>query len=209
MKQVYIHGLGQTPSSWESVLRLLGTPADCLCPDLAEMASTGEAAYPCLYRAFSRLCDALEAPLALCGLSLGGVLALHYAAEHPGQVGKLVLIAPQYRMPKRLLQVQNGLFRLMPQSAFRGTGFTKLQMILLCRSMMGLDLSGALPRISCPTLVLCGGRDWANRRACATLAGRLPGAGFHIVEGAGHELNREAPEQLAALLRGFYAQAPL
>ena len=208
MKNVFVHGLGQTPDSWRPVFSLLDGPGDCVFPDLAAMVSAGEATYARLYRAFTRLCDGLEAPLALCGLSLGGVLSLHYAVEHPERVGSLVLIAPQYKMPKRLLQVQNTLFRLMPRAMFRETGFEKAQFLQLCRSMMELDFSSALSGIACPTLVICGERDRANRQACKDLARLVKRAELRVVEGAGHELNREAPEKLALLLREFYDRAP-
>lgn len=208
MKNVFVHGLGQTPDSWKPVFSLLDGLWDCVFPDLAAMVSAGEATYAQLYRAFARLCDGLEAPLALCGLSLGGVLSLHYAVEHPERVGSLVLIAPQYKMPKRLLQVQNTLFRLMPRAMFRETGFEKAQFLQLCRSMMELDFSSALSGIACPTLVICGDRDRANRQACKDLARLVKRAELRVVEGAGHELNREAPEKLALLLREFYDRAP-
>lgn len=208
MKNVFVHGLGQTPDSWKPVFSLLDGPGDCVFPDLAAMVSAGEATYARLYRAFTRLCDGLEAPLALCGLSLGGVLSLHYAVEHPERVGSLVLIAPQYKMPKRLLQVQNTLFRLMPRAMFRETGFEKAQFLQLCRSMMELDFSSALSGIACPTSVICGERDRANRQACKDLARLVKSAELRVVEGAGHELNREAPEKLALLLREFYDRAP-
>ena len=203
MKQIFVHGLGQTPASWEPVLRLMGSGPDCLCPDLTGLVSTGEATYPALFRAFARLCHAWEEPLALCGLSLGGVLALHYAAEYPERVGPLVLMAPQYRMPRGLLTVQNGLFHLMPRSMFRETDFSKTQFIQLCGSMMDLDLREKLPRVRCPALVLCGSRDRANRRACTELARLLPRAELQVVKGAGHALNQEVPEKLTPLLRDF------
>lgn len=206
MTQVYVHGLGQTPASWGPVLSLLDASDEPVCPDLTQLVSAKEINYSHLYGAFAQFCDNLEAPLALCGLSLGGVLALHYAAEHPERVGSLVLIALQYRMPKRLLRMQNALFHVMPSSMFRGTGFSKAQMIQLCGSMLDLDLSGRLSDISCPTLILRGNRDRANKLACTELAQLLRRAELHIVEGAGHEVNREAPEQLAVLLRAFYAQ---
>ena len=206
MKQIYIHGLGQTPDDWKEVLHRLNSEKDGVCPDLPAMVSAGQATYTDLYRAFARFCSRIEGPLSLCGLSLGGVLALHYAAEHPEQVDRLVLIAPQYRMPKRLLQVQNLLFRCMPRSLFRQMGFSKDQFIQLCKSMEELDFSGSLSRISCPVLVLCGSRDRANKRACRELSQRLDRAELCIVEGAGHELNREVPAELARLLDSFYAR---
>ena len=120
MTSLYIHGLGQTPSVWQPVLRLMNTPANCAQPDLASMVCAEPTTYTNLYNAFAQRCDASAAPLMLCGLSLGGVLALHYAVEHPERVAALVLIAPQYKMPKRLLKMQNILFRIMPASVFRG-----------------------------------------------------------------------------------------
>lgn len=206
MKQVYVHGLGQTSASWEPVLHFLDASEGCVCPDLAKMGSDKETTYPNLYRAFSCFCDELEAPLTLCGLSLGGVLSLHYAAEHPERVDSLILIAPQYKMPKQLLRVQNALFRFMPQSLFRETGFAKAQLIQLCDSMKDLDLSQVLPRIVCPVLVICGSRDRTNQQACVKLSQLLRQAELRIVEGAGHELNQEAPKKLAWLLQDFYMQ---
>ena len=43
----------------------------------------------------------------------GAVLALNYAIDFPQKAGSLVLIAPQYDMPKFLLKVQNVLFKFM------------------------------------------------------------------------------------------------
>ena len=207
MTQIYLHGLGQTPASWDPLLRLMDAPEDPLLPDLTKLVPAGDTTYPALYSAIAQRCDQADAPLALCGLSLGGVLALQYAAEHPARVGALVLLAPQYRMPTRLLRLQNALFRLMPPSCFRETGFTKAQFLQLCRSMMDLDLTPLLSHVSCPVLVLCGSRDRANKRACAALVQRLPQATLHLISGAGHECNRDAPEALATLLRQFFPQA--
>lgn len=204
MTSLYIHGLGQTPSVWQPVLRLMNTPANCAQPDLALMVCAEPTTYTNLYKAFAQLCDASAAPLMLCGLSLGGVLALHYAVEHPERVAALVLIAPQYKMPKRLLKMQNILFRIMPASVFRETGFSKAQFIELCGSMTELDFTAALPRITCPALVVCGSCDHANKKACIELSQRICTAELAMIEGAGHELNRETPEELAALLQDFY-----
>lgn len=204
MKQFFLHGLGQTPSSWDAVLRQLGCEETALCPDLAAMVSSEEATYGNLYRSVVGICKNLESPLNLCGLSLGAVLALHYAAEHPGKVNSLVLAAPQYKMPRVLLRVQNLLFRFMPSSLFQGTGFSKEQFIRLCASMESLDFTEMLSAIACPVLVVCGSRDRANLNACTRLARLLPRGELQILEGAGHELNQEVPEELARLIKNFY-----
>lgn len=202
MEHIFLHGLGQSPESWNGVLEQLDTHANC--PDLSTLSSATPLTYSGLYRGFSEKCDTTEGKIHLCGLSLGGVLALNYALEHPDKVYSLVLIAAQFRMPKRTLRLQNGLFRLMPKRMFAQTGFSKADMISLCASMTELDFSGSLPKIHCPVLIICGEKDTANLRASKELTERIPSARLEIVPGAGHEVNLETPERLAELLQAFY-----
>lgn len=63
-----------------------------------------------------------------------------------------------------------------------------------------LDFSAKLGGIACPAAVVCGERDRANRGAAEELQRLLPNAELRIIPGAGHEVNRDAPEALAALL---------
>jgi len=204
MKRVFVHGLGQTPSSWEETTSRLKGGEACLCPDLMEFLNGRMADYRILWEGFSGLCDGLDGPVDLCGLSLGGVLALDYAADRPEKVRSLVLIGAQYRMPRGLLRFQNTVFRFLPGALFRGTGLGKEDMIRLCGSMLGLDFSGRLEEIACPVLVLCGERDRANRKASEELAVLLKNAELQMIPGAGHEVNAEAPEALANALKAFY-----
>ena len=207
MEQVYLHGLGQTPASWEKVTSRPALAKHSLCPDLAQLLQGKEATYQNLYAAVSALCSRCDGTINLCGLSLGGVLALQYSIEHPQKVNSLVLIAPQYHMPKALLRVQNLLFRFLPSSAFPQGGLHKEQLIRLCATMGELDFRGSLSEITCPTLVLCGQRDTANQKAARELAALVKDAQLHIIPGAGHEVNLDAPEKLSELLCHFYGQA--
>ena len=43
----------------------------------------------------------------------------NYAIDHPDKVNSLILIAAQYKMPKKLLSIQNTIFRFMPISFVR------------------------------------------------------------------------------------------
>lgn len=201
---VFIQGLGQSPDSWKQTAAQLNFSQYNTCPDFTELLQGQESTYLNLYNAFSAYCSKQTAPLQLCGLSLGGVLALNYAIEHPENVSSLVLIAAQYNMPKNLLRFQNLLFRFLPKSAFRQMGFEKADMIQLCKTMLDLDFSASLKQIACPTLVLCGEKDTANKAASTDLASLLPNAELRIISGAGHEVNTEAPEQLAKVLQSFY-----
>lgn len=202
MKLVFLHGLGQGPESWDETIRALGPEPDAACPDLFGLCG-GARDYPGLYVAFEGCAGDFPEPVALCGLSLGAVLALDYTIRHPQRVCKLVLIAPQYRMPKMLLKLQNIVFRLMPERAFAGAGMGKKEIIRLTSSMMSLDFRDKLDRVTCPTLVLWGERDTANRKAAGELAKLLPDADAREIPGAGHEVNRDAPWELAAAIRGF------
>ena len=85
---------------------------------LAGMLEGKSVTYKELYSAFSGECDRENEGIVLCGLSLGAVLALNYAIDHPDKVRALVLIAAQYKMPQKLLKVQNIFFHLMPYSPF-------------------------------------------------------------------------------------------
>jgi len=207
-RQIYLHGLGQTPVSWEQTIAALRPAGNSVCPNLAGLIRGEDAAYQNLYPAFCELCGQFEKKIDLCGLSLGGVLALNYAIDHPEKVRSLVLIAAQYKMPKNLLRFQNALFRLMPERMFQQTGFGKAEFLRLCGTMAVLDFSGSVRNILCPTLVVCGGKDSSNKKAAAELADLIPDAELQIFDGVGHEVNLEAPERLAEALWGFYGQFP-
>ncbi len=87
---------------------------------------------------------------------------------------------------------------------FQQTGFGKTEFLRLCKTMAELDFSASVRKIVCPTLVICGGKDSANRSAAAKLADILENAEFQIIQGAGHEVNVDAPEKLAQALRDFH-----
>ena len=203
MKQVYIHGLGQTPDSWNKVVSQLDVAEYSICPNLVELVSGKEATYQNLYTSFSAVCDEISETVALCGLSLGGVLALNYAIDHPEKVESLILIATQYKMPKKLLKFQNVIFRFMPKSMFHQMGFMKDDFFKLCNTMMELDFSKSLQTVSCPTLVVCGEKDNANKNASIELANLLSNATLQELSGTGHEANIEAPEKLAKVIGAF------
>ncbi len=204
MKNILIHGLGQTPSSWEKTIITMTSAEDCLCPDLTQFLHDKEAIYANLYQAFFQYCAEFEKSVNLCGLSLGGILALQYTIENPEKVNSLVLVGTQYVMPKRLLKFQNMIFHIMPDKAFQETGFGKKEFISLSKSMMDLDFSAALQEIECPVLLVCGKKDSANKRAAIEMRQQIPCAKLKLMESAGHEVNMDAPEELGKLLEGFW-----
>ena len=204
MKYLYLHGLGQKPDSWDRVIKETTVSDRSASLSLAEMLEGKAATYGELYTAFSEECNKENDEIVLCGLSLGAVLALNYAIDHPDKVKALVLIAAQYKMPKKLLKFQNMLFRFMPNATFKQFGFKKADVISLCGTMAELDFRDSLCKVSCPVLIVCGEKDNANKKSSKELAGYLSNSCYRELLKTGHEANIEAPEGLAAVLQRFY-----
>lgn len=198
MRLILIHGLGQTASSWDKTVPLLSCGSDTALVQLSDFVSE-ECTYDKMYRGFSDYCGSFSEPLYLCGLSLGAVLALNYAAEHPQNVRALALIAPQYKMPRTLLKFQSAIFRIMPRSAFSG-GLTKNDFIRLTSSMAKLDFTDALKTVTCPVVIACGEKDKTNLSAARELTGILPDAEFITISNSGHEANIDNPKETARII---------
>ncbi len=199
MKTVFLHGLGQTARDWQKVVALSGL-SDMDCPALFAL-SREEVTYDRLLAELEARYADVKAPFRICGLSLGAILALDYTLRHPDQIASAVLIGAQYRVPTRLIDLQNLLFRLMPGKAFASIGLSKMDAIHLTRSMRTMDFTHRLGEVSCPAIIVCGEKDAANLKASRELASRLPHGTLHIIPGAGHEINRCAPDALAGLLK--------
>ena len=190
MKTVLLHGLGQTAQDWKEVVRQLST-SSVECPEL--FSSTGN---EILERQYSNATE----PLHICGLSLGALLALDFTIRHGDKVASLVLIGAQYKVPTFLIDFQNFLFRCMPSKSFDSIGLSKSDTIKLSHSMRSLDFTSQLSGITCPVTIVCGEKDSANLKASKKLNELLPQATLQIVPGAGHEINKDAPEVIADIL---------
>ena len=197
MKYVLLHGMGQNASSWDKTISLLSDDTETVCPELSDFFTEGNCFYNKMYAAFCDYCNNFSELLTLCGLSLGAVLALNYAIDFPKKVNSLILIAPQYDMPKFLLKVQNVLFKFMPESQFKDIGLTKKDFITLTNSMADMDFTNGLDKVTCPVLILCGEKDNVNKKAAIKLAEKLPNAKFATIENSGHEVNIDNPQGLA------------
>lgn len=196
MKTVILHGLGQTPRDWREVIGQTRSPVEC--PALFDQ--TGCVNYEKLLAGLDARYGDTSEPLRLCGLSLGALLALDLAIRHPGKVASLVLIAGQPRSPTLLIDLQNLIFRCLPEKMFRDMGLAKRDTIQLAHSMRRLDFSGQLHQVLCSAAVVCGEGDRANLGAAKKLARLLPKGELHIISDAGHEVNRDAPLAIAELL---------
>ncbi|MBO8462503.1 MAG: alpha/beta hydrolase [Firmicutes bacterium] len=207
MKYLFLHGLGQNASSWEKTVSHIDVSDEAICLnvfDLLAGISQAEMTYEKLYQSFVKYCSDLSEPFHVCGLSLGGILALQYTIENPEKVRSLIVIGIQFVMPKGLLKIQTIIFQFMPNRLFEKMGLHKKDMITLSNSMLHLNFSEDLDKISCPVLVLCGEKDKANKKAAMELYNLLPNAKLQFIKQAGHEVNVDNPKELGEAIQKFY-----
>ncbi len=204
MACIFVHGLGQDSSSFDKVLSCLGKEDRFFVPDLVDFLQGSNDGYAELYRRFSDYCNQFSEKLCLCGLSLGAILCLQYALEYPKKVHSLILIGAQYKMPRMLLCIQSFLFRFLPEQFFKESRLSKDSMMHLMKTMETLDFSSQLGQVCCKTLILCGEKDPVNKKAAKGLSRGIPHACAQVVRGAGHEVNTDAPEELAEIIRAFF-----
>ena len=156
----------------------------------------------------------LERPT-LFGLSFGGAVALELAVEQPASVGGLVVFGTSDRFPFNLgttiavralerfplprdSRFVNQFFNILhgcrpepgPLVDFIVKNCWETDQAIVARRLRGLEefaIEDRLWRIDCPSLVLAGIRDVVvaphSQKALST---RIAGAGFQIIDGAGH-----------------------
>ena len=207
-KKILVHGSGHKAASWKETVSCMDGKEDLLCPDLCALLAGKTASYPSLYGAFAEYCDHVGRAVHLCGLSLGGILALNYALDFPEKVKTLVLIGTPHKIPKAAFGIQNLIFRFLPRSVFDTMAFDKKDTFALGNTMKNLDFSDAVKNIQCPTLILCGEKDGANMKSAHYLSQNIRGAKLKILENAGHVVNEENPKALAEILSEYYLQNP-
>jgi 3-oxoadipate enol-lactonase len=181
------------------------------------------------------LLDSLEIKeAAVCGLSVGGLIAQCLALSHPERVRALVLCDTAMRIgsvaswEERIATVrESGLTSWVNPSmerwfspAFRehqnvdvcGYANMLLRMsvqgyIGTCYALRDADLTVLASTISTPTLVLCGDQDIATPPALGQeLTRAIPGARFSLIRNAGHLSCIEQPEALARQMIQFFRE---
>ena len=202
--KIFVHGSGHKATSWEKTISYMTNNEDIVCPNLSSILEGKEASYENLYSSFVKYCNEFDGQIHLCGLSLGGILALNFALDFPQKVKTLVLIGTPYKVPKVAFSFQNIIFRFLPKSIFETMAFDKKNTFVLGDSMKDLDFSDRVKIIKCPTLILCGKRDSANIKSADYLSQNIRSAELKIIENTGHVVNEENPKALADILNEYY-----
>ena len=202
--KIIVHGSGHKATSWEKTISYMTNNEDIVCPNLSSILEGKEASYENLYSSFVKYCNEFDGQIHLCGLSLGGILALNFALDFPQKVKTLVLIGTPYKVPKVAFSFQNIIFRFLPKSIFETMAFDKKNTFALGDTMKNLDFSDRVKNIKCPTLILCGKKDSANMKSADYLSQSIRSAELKIIENTGHVVNEENPKALADILNEYY-----
>ena len=204
--KIFVHGSGHKATSWKKTISYMTNNEDIVCPNLSSILEGKEASYENLYSSFVKYCNEFDGQIHLCGLSLGGILALNFALDFPQKVKTLVLIGVPYKVPKIAFSFQNMIFRFLPKSIFETMAFDKKNTFALGDTMKNLDFSDRVKNIKCPTLILCGKKDSANMKSADYLSQSIRSAELKIIENTGHVVNEENPKALADILNEYYLQ---
>ena len=202
--KIFVHGSGHQATSWNKTISYMTDNKDIVCPNLSSILEGKEASYENLYSSFVKYCNEFDGQIHLCGLSLGGILALNFALDFPQKVKTLVLIGTPYKVPKVAFSFQNIIFRFLPKSIFETMAFDKKNTFALGDTMKNLDFSDRVKNIKCPTLILCGKKDSANMKSADYLSQSIRSAELKIIENTGHVVNEENPKALADILNEYY-----
>ena len=203
MKKILIHGSGHKADSWNKVIGYMNNDKDILCPNLDTILNGKEASYTNLYSSFAEYCNKIDGKINLCGLSLGGILALNYAIDYPEKVEKLILIGTPHKVPKIMFSIQNVVFKLLPKSIFETMAFDKKDTFILGKTMKRLDFSNKVHKVQCPTLVISGEKDSANIKSAYYLSEHIKNAELKIIANTGHIVNEENPKELASVISEY------
>jgi pimeloyl-ACP methyl ester carboxylesterase len=168
----------------------------------------------------------VDGPVDVVGASVGGMIAAELAVLRPELVARLALLAPfgiadehnvgfdlyATRSSERLAhlfakgvpeEVTNRFARYGEEEAPVASYLADIAAASLIWPLGDRGLRKRLHRISCPKLVLWGGQDELLPLAVADAWG-----GATVIDGAGHLMEWDTPDQVAEALRGFFSASP-
>ncbi|HEY1942586.1 MAG TPA: 3-oxoadipate enol-lactonase [Roseiarcus sp.] len=234
---VFLNSLGSDLRIWDEVVEALArSGVGALRYDLRGQGLSDTGTTP--YRIADHVAD-LEAVLAscgvaratICGLSVGGMIALGLAEKRPELVAGLVLCCTGHRIGTseswnaRIAAVENGGVRAVAETVLQGWFSPNAYRdntagVALCRNMLtrspvdgylatcaavrDADLEPAARGVTAPVLCIAGEHDRATPpQLVGALSALIPGARLAVIPGAGHMPCVEAPVILADHLLGF------
>jgi 3-oxoadipate enol-lactonase len=235
---LFLHGVGSDRSAWSGQLVRFGGERMTIAIDMpgygdSEPGRETGSGREEFARAALAVLDALEVEKAhVCGLSLGGVVALEMVGQAPERVASLVLADTFARHPEGFAILDRSLAGVAALG-MAGLAGSRADALLahpadpdvrraVVDTMSRID-SAAYARaaeavwladqrrqaasVSCPTLVLYGSEDRITPPALSEeLKSLIPHAGLIEIAGAGHLPNLEQPAIFNRVLAAFLAE---
>lgn len=207
---VFLHGMGTSSASWRECMQRLASRYRVAAPDLIGHGSSPVPDAHDEYRRDRTLDDidellvddgvAVRRPVVLVGHSLGGYLALAYAATRPGSVDGIVVLntGPGYRDADKR-EAWNERSR---RNAHRFGVPVQVADLNLQEDSIVME---RLAAIDIPVLALAGTADRPEYTASGEyLARKMPRAAFAAVEGGSHSMHEaEHADVVAGLVDEF------
>ena len=230
---VLLHGVGSDKSVWRPQLDHFGGERRTIAfdyPGYGESDFRPEASRDDFARCILTAMDALDIPRAhICGLSLGGVIAIAMHAEAPERCASLIL-ADTFACHPEGQAIYDRSLAASRELGMRGLAESRVGALVadgasaelldeLIETMARIDPSayhlGAravwladqrdrVRDIGCPVLVLCGSEDRITPPSLSEdLKDRIPGSALVEIAGAGHLSNAEQPAVFNRVVRAF------
>lgn len=227
---VFVHGAAWTRRMWAPQMAALAQDFRVIALDLpGHGARKGEPfRLASATQALNHVThEAAEGRVLLVGLSLGGYVAIAYAARYPDQCAGLVLsgCCVKYRGLIGILSQLDAtlVLRLLGErrvsdmqarsvlKSFPGdiaetqlaAGFTFEVMPAVYHELQGTDFRAQLATYAGPVLLLNGENDRVNRRAEQSMLRAASSSKLTIIPGAGHLCNLDQPETFTTTIREF------
>ena len=216
-----LHGLSGSGRWWARNVPGLSRRRRVIIPDLVGYGRTPLVGrVPALPKMAGLLADWLDAlgisQVDVAGHSMGGQVAIHFAARHPERLRRLVLVDAA-GIPRPVTPRNVARFALEIAPLWRWGDPTFLPVIVgdawtagprtLLRSISHIvrdDVRPLLGRVAAPTLVIWGERDnWVPVQHALELRRALPDASLVILRGAAHMPMVDRPEAFNRLVERF------
>lgn len=220
---VFVHGLAASANVWDEQCTKLGDRYDTVAIDLRSHGGSPPVAAACTR---SDLVGDLITTLdregidraAIVGHSAGGVVAMQAAVEYPDRVSGLVLVgtasecndktAAWYVKTAAICEAEGG------EKGMKAMGLRAGDapipdgpgMAQICRAMSTLNaepLTEAVSRITAPTLIIVGEKDFLGVGGSVILSRAIAGSELEIVPDRGHGIYVEAADWFADRVGGF------
>ena len=211
---------------WTSQRATLADPAETYIPDFMGLDSFGAMA--------RKVLDETRGALSVAGHSMGGRVAFEIWRLAPERLARLALLSTGFHGPhpgeasRRMALVELAYAQGMDAVAdlwlppmVHPDRLNDAELMAPLRAMVrratpeafegqqraGLhrpDATAYLPRIACPTLVLCGRQDgWSPVPQHEVMARTIPGAALRLIEHCGHMATVERPAEVTAALQAW------